>query len=44
MENDGDVVINREWCKGCGICVVFCPKEALVLEDDEKTCRERSLG
>jgi 2-oxoglutarate ferredoxin oxidoreductase subunit delta len=23
------VVINQEWCKGCGICVEFCPKKAL---------------
>ena len=21
--------INREWCKGCGICVAFCPTHAL---------------
>lgn len=28
--------INREWCKGCGICVEFCPKEVLVLADDGK--------
>ena len=29
-------VIRREWCKGCGICVAFCPKSVLELDDDEK--------
>ncbi len=24
--------INQKWCKGCGICVAFCPKKVLVLE------------
>ena len=28
--------INRDWCKGCGICVEFCPKKVLDLDDDEK--------
>ena len=26
-------VINRAWCKSCGICVAFCPKEALTLDE-----------
>lgn len=30
------VVINRAWCKGCGICVAFCPKGVLVLGDGDK--------
>lgn len=28
----GDVVINREWCKGCGFCVEFCPFEVLEMD------------
>ncbi len=30
------IEINREWCKGCGICVAFCPQEVLGLDDEEK--------
>jgi 2-oxoglutarate ferredoxin oxidoreductase subunit delta len=28
--------INRAWCKGCGICVTFCPKGVLILNDAGK--------
>lgn len=28
------VEINREWCKRCGICVAFCPKEALTRDEE----------
>ncbi len=31
------VTINVKWCKGCGICVAFCPKNALALEREKAT-------
>jgi len=28
------VIIRREWCKACGICIEFCPRK--VFEADEE--------
>jgi 2-oxoglutarate ferredoxin oxidoreductase subunit delta len=27
----GKIVINTERCKGCGLCVVVCPKDCIVI-------------
>ena len=27
--------INREWCKGGGICVAFCPHNVLEMDDHD---------
>ena len=31
------LIINEKWCKGCGICVAFCPKQVLVLKKGKVT-------
>ena len=30
----GKVVIDGEWCKGCGYCVEFCPREVLAMSKE----------
>jgi len=30
------VHIFQEWCKGCGICVAFCPKHVLEMGRNQK--------
>lgn len=36
------VEITREWCKGCGICVAFCPKQALSLDREGKAVHDEA--
>jgi 2-oxoglutarate ferredoxin oxidoreductase subunit delta len=33
--------INRDWCKGCGICVELCPKKVLELDEQDKVVAVR---
>ena len=34
-------MINREWCKGCSICIQFCPKHVLELDGEDKVVAAR---
>lgn len=36
MEDKRKIRINREWCKGCSICVAFCPKSVLEIDEEGK--------
>jgi 2-oxoglutarate ferredoxin oxidoreductase subunit delta len=29
------IVVNRKWCKGCDVCVAFCPQETLAMESEK---------
>jgi len=31
-----EVKLNKAWCKGCNICVAFCPKQVLGLDSNDK--------
>jgi 2-oxoglutarate ferredoxin oxidoreductase subunit delta len=35
------ICIQREWCKGCGICVTFCPSRVLELDAQGKAVAVR---
>ncbi|MBT8341134.1 MAG: ferredoxin family protein [Desulfatitalea sp.] len=33
--------INREWCKGCGICAAFCPTQVIEMDVQDKAVAAR---
>jgi len=34
--NHPQITIFYDWCKSCGICVAFCPKEVLAMDENRK--------
>ena len=30
-----ELVVNLDWCKGCGICAAFCPKGVLEIKKEK---------
>jgi 2-oxoglutarate ferredoxin oxidoreductase subunit delta len=31
-----EIEINEKWCKGCGICIAFCPTKVYTVREDGK--------
>lgn len=31
-----EITIFSDWCKSCGICVAFCPKEVLAMDENRR--------
>lgn len=38
--DEKQIVIKYDWCKGCGICVEFCPKKILHIINDKVSITE----
>ena len=34
------LILNPAFCKGCGICAAFCPREALAIEHEKAVLKE----
>ena len=30
-----ELIINIDWCKGCGICAAFCPRKVLEIKHEK---------
>ncbi len=35
-EGHPKITIFYDWCKSCGICVAFCPKEVLAMDENRR--------
>lgn len=34
-KNKFSILIKEEWCKGCAICVEFCPEKVLAMDGNK---------
>ena len=38
------VSVNKKWCKNCGICVAYCPKQVFALTNKRRLVIEKEAA
>lgn len=39
-KKEKSLTVIKDWCKGCNICVAFCPKNVLELKDGKVNIKD----
>ncbi|HHY69649.1 MAG TPA: 4Fe-4S binding protein [Bacillota bacterium] len=37
-----EIIVNSKWCKKCGLCVEFCPRQVLEMGEDSPVVKDAS--
>ncbi len=38
------ITVNEKWCKNCGICAGFCPKQVLFMNEEDELRIDETKG